>query len=405
VVAGISSDTLYNAILRFQKQYYPTQQSGFVDPGGAVLAQMEMLASRPTVAPKDAGQWGEFQSGSVQRALHEVLTDDPHLTQEKAVDILRSTLSNGTVSTSELADLEMVAAKSKTIMPRSKAMLELFVTKARSNRKALGPYKLATSRHIDAANVVCSFLEGAGRGQWLHLDRDEVGVGMLMRLAYPGLVDQNQASLCGPAAFLFAELQDHPGDYVWFARQLYDNGTARLRGLVVTPDPAVRQYSPPSWKIDPVDWLTMASLRDSESWFFTYDTADKEFAGATTQYELARWFDKAGYSDVRDDVNLARHQRDTDNLDEASRLFSAGYRVCLFIDYQMIETEKQAESGSRLGLDRHWIVLRSRIDRSSGNVKMTIHTWGNENREVPQSGLLPLDDFLKNYYGYVAGKP
>ena len=46
VIAGISSDALFKAILRFQKQYFPAQQTGFVDPGGPVLTRIEMLASR-----------------------------------------------------------------------------------------------------------------------------------------------------------------------------------------------------------------------------------------------------------------------------------------------------------------------------------------------------------------------
>src|SRR3954468_20750232 len=60
VVGGISSDALYNAILRFQKKHFPTQQSGFVDPGDAALARMEALAYRTAAAPKTAGQWGAF---------------------------------------------------------------------------------------------------------------------------------------------------------------------------------------------------------------------------------------------------------------------------------------------------------------------------------------------------------
>jgi hypothetical protein len=86
---------------------------------------MEMLAERaPPAPPRDAGQWGEFQSGSVQRALYKALTDGSQLTHEKVVDILWSTLSNGTVSTGELDDLQMVADNSRTIAPRSKALLE-----------------------------------------------------------------------------------------------------------------------------------------------------------------------------------------------------------------------------------------------------------------------------------------
>ena len=42
---------LYGAILRFQKRYFPARQSGFIDPGDAVLARMEQLASRPAAAP------------------------------------------------------------------------------------------------------------------------------------------------------------------------------------------------------------------------------------------------------------------------------------------------------------------------------------------------------------------
>jgi hypothetical protein len=119
---------------------------------------MDMLASRPIAAPKATGQWDEFKSGSVQRALREALADDHFLNQVKVVEILRSTLSNGTVSTSELADLKMVADKSKSIMPRSKTMLKLFVDKARENFKNIGPYKLVSSRHIYAAGLVCDFL-------------------------------------------------------------------------------------------------------------------------------------------------------------------------------------------------------------------------------------------------------
>jgi hypothetical protein len=230
---------------------------------------------------------------------------------------------------------------------------------------------------------------------------------MLMRLAYPGLVRQGGASLCGPVAMLYNLLLDRPGDYARYAIDLYETGEAKMANLSIRPSDGVRSYSPPfykassdsqpTYKIDPVDWLTAASLRDSENWFLDYDNADNTFSGAATPMEMTYWFHRAGYSDVKEDANFARHQRDTKNMDEASRLFSAGRRVCLLIDYQMIKTEHQAESGSAVLMDRHWVVLRSAIDRSGGNVKMTIYTWGNGNYQVPQSGVLPLDDFLMNF--------
>lgn len=407
VVAGIASDALFRAILRFQKQYFPGQQTGFVDPGGPVLPRMEMLASPPAAVPQAAatGQWGEFQSGSVQRALREALADDHFLNQVKVVEILRSTLSNGTVSTSELTDLQTVADKSRSIMPRSKAMLELFVKTANYEIKKRGPYKLVPSTRIYAANLVCDFLRRLGHGRWPHLDRDEVGVGMLMRIAYPSSVDQNQTNLCGPAATLFNVLTDRPGAYARFAIDMYERGEAKMVDISITPKADLLGYALPPGQIDPVDWLTLASMRNSSDWFIHYDSADGTFSGATTPMELAYWFTRAGYSDVQEDADLVYHRRSTDNMDEASRLFSAGYRVCLLIDDPMIKKGTQAESGSRVLMDRHWVVLQSKIDRSGGTVDMFIYTWGDGHYKVPRSGVLSLDDFLMNFYGYVAGKP
>jgi hypothetical protein len=402
VVGGISSDALYNAILRFQKKYFPAQQSGFVDPGDAVLARMEALALRPTAAPKTPGQWGEFKSGSVQRALGTALADDHFLNQVKVVEILRATLRNGTVSTSELDDLQMVSDKSRSIMPRSKTMLELFVKQAKKMIEKRGPFQMGPAS-VRAADLVCDFLRRVGRGQWPNLDRDEIGVGLLMRLAYPGSIDQDQTNLCGPASMLFNLLRDRPGEYIGFAIHLYERGEAKMVNITIKPKEALRSFSPPSWQIAPVDWLTLASLRNSEDWFLHYDSTDGTLSGATTPMELAGWFNRARYSDVREDANLVRHQRSTANMDEASRLFSAGYRVCMLIGSNLIDIKHQAESSDIR--DDHWVVLQSTIDRSGGNVKMTIFTWGDEHRQVPEKGMLPLDDFLMNYYGYVAAKP
>ena len=408
VVRGIASDALYKAILRFQKQYFPGQQTGFVDPGGALLAKMETLAMGPTAAPTPAapaGQWGEFKSGSVPKALRVALADSHFLNQVKVAEILRSVLGNGTVSNSELTDLQTIADKSRSIMPRSKDMLELFVKRAKAQIENRGPYRLVPSTRIYATNLVCDFLKRSGHGQWPHLDRDEVGIGMLMRIAYPSSVDQNQTNLCGPAAALFNVLLDRPGAYAQFAIDMYEKGGAKLVNIWIKPQGNLLGYALPPGKIDPVDWVTLASIRNSNDWFIHYDSADNTFSGATTPMELAYWFTRAGYSDVKEDANLVERQRFTMNMDEASRLFSAGYRVCLLIDDQMVHYGTQSESGSKILLDRHWIVLRSTIDRSGGNVKMTIFTWGDKQYQVPQTGVLTLDDFLMNYYGYVAGKP
>jgi hypothetical protein len=45
IVAGIASDDLSAAILRFEDKHFPGQRSGFVDPGGRMYQRMESLTA------------------------------------------------------------------------------------------------------------------------------------------------------------------------------------------------------------------------------------------------------------------------------------------------------------------------------------------------------------------------
>ncbi len=403
VVSGLASEELFTSILYFENRQFRGRPSGFVDPGGPMLARLEALAARPAAptTPDKDGQWDNLKSGSVQKALRQGLLDDLALNHSEVVNIIRSTLSNGIVSASELADLSTVAATSRTIPPRSKAMVQKFVASVKATVGGKGPYRLPTDKHVFAANMVCDFLRRSGRAYFPRLDRDEVGVGMLMRIANPSLLRQGEASLCGPTALLFSVASDNPVQYARFAIDLYEKGKAKIGRLMIEPGKDVRNYLPPPGAIEPVDWMTMASIRDSENWFFDYDSAEKEFAGMTMPGELAQWFRQAGYSDVREETNVY-FTKGTATLDGASTLFAKGYRVVLFIAMQMLEAKNQTKSST---VPDHWIVLRSRIDHAGGNVKLKVFTWGQGEFAIPEGAPLSVDDFSKNFYGYVAGKP
>jgi len=351
-----------------------------------------------SLPPSTAGQWDGLQSGSVQRALRRGLLDDGVLSHEEVVDIVRSTLSNGIVSASELHDLALVAAKSKSISPRSRKMLQTVVDRLKTYH---GPYYLTSPRQMFAAEMVCDFLNRSGRSHFPKLDRDEIGVGMLMRIANPGILRQGEASLCGPTALMFSKISDNPGEYVRFAVDLYEKGQAKLGRLVIEPGKDVRSYLPPTYAIDQVDWLTMASIRDSENWLLDYDNADKEFAGITLPGELAHWFRLAGYSDVREETNLY-FNKGTGTIDDANKLFAQGYRICVFINAQMLDAKEQTETST---IPNHWVVLQSAIARSGDKVSLEVFTWGEGKYRIPHSGDLTVHDFLNNFYGYVAGKP
>ncbi len=403
VVAGIASDPLYRSILHFEKKYFG-RQSGFVDPGGPMLAKLEALATRthsPPEAPPPKGRWDDIKSRSILDGLRKALDDDHNLSHADAVDLIRGALSDGIITSDELDDLSTVATTSKTISPRSQKMLTMFVAEVRSKIAAKGPYSLATYKQQLAADRTCDFLKGSGAKSFPHLDRDEVGVGILMRIANPGILDQGQAGVCGAAAMLFNVANDNPGRYAAFAIDLYERGKAHIDGFDIAPGNDVRNYTIPAAALmSQVDWMTMASLRDSENWIYHFSSFDDK-DGGTTADEEEKWFKRAGYSDVRNETNGV-FSKDADNADEATRLFNDGYSVVLFIHANMLQADKQTNTSHG---PNHVVVLQSPIDRSGGYVKFKVFTWGQRDYQVPQGAALSEADFLENYYGYVAGKP
>ena len=408
IVAGLASTALYQAILAFEKKHFSGQAKGFVDPGGAVLAKLESLANRPppapAAAPKPANQWNVLTTKSVMQGVREGLADDNKLSHADTINIIRSTLSDGIITQKEINDLRSVASTSKSLEPRSKALLRTLATTL-SLGAAKGPLELRGEDQKIAAEYVCKFMQRSGNPYWPKLDRDQVGASLLMRIANPSTIDQNNASLCGPAAVMFGFAADQPVAYAKFAIELFEKGEAPLgRHKMISPYPLMRLLTNPGTNIDQADWMTLGSLRSSENWLVEYWETDQEVGGITTAWELARWLVHAGYRDVRQETNAVRDKGES-NLREASRLYEAGYRTMLFIDAGMLETKTQSDDSGIL--DRHWVVLRDKVQIANGKVSLMVYTWGDAERTIPKNQSVPLtlNDFLQNYHGFVAGKP
>ena len=172
---------------------------------------------------------------------------------------------------------------------------------------------------------------------------------------------------------------------------------------MIAPNKFMRATNP-GVHIDQADWMTLGGLRSSENFLVDYRNTDQELGGITTAWELARWLGDAGYRDVREETNALRDKGE-DNLREASRLYEAGYRTILFINSDMLEMEDQSKDS--LILNRHWVVLRSKVAISSSNVNLKVYTYGDAEHTIPRNPNVPLSigRFLMNYHGYVAGRP
>src|SRR5688572_15142105 len=110
------------------------------------------------------------------------------------------------------------------------------------------------------------------------------------RVRLPALMDQGSASLCGPAVFLFAVLRKNPEVFAKYVIDLYETGHGKIGGLVVSPGIDCRNYRPVGTAIAAVDWVALASLRDSTNVFSDYESHTNEASGITLPGTLAGWF-------------------------------------------------------------------------------------------------------------------
>jgi len=82
-------------------------------------------------------------------------------------------------------------------------------------------------------------------------------------------INQESTPLCGPAAFMHCIASDRPADYVNYVLDLAEAGEARLGGLSVKTSADCRNAVVAKDIIDPVDWVALASLRDTTNTFST----------------------------------------------------------------------------------------------------------------------------------------
>lgn len=258
-----------------------------------------------------------------------------------------------------------------------------------------------------AEALVREFAARPGGGVFSRILRARVAEGLLERIYNPAAINQSVSSLCGPAALLFDFATREPEEYVTYVISLYETGSGRIREIVVSPGSDVREYDPGT-NVEASDWIALASLRDSENYFFDYQDADDEFAGITMPAELEDWFRKVGYAEVVNDTNVIGDE-DEANVRRADSYFQKGYRVCFFIGANMLEKSTETTGSS---LPDHWVVQTGSVSIVPAVVEtgvamaisVHIYTWGEGRRRVPRTGILLLENFLDNYYGFVAAK-
>lgn len=262
----------------------------------------------------------------------------------------------------------------------------------------------------DAITKVNDFNFSSAVGVWTNIAKLDMASGLLARIEDPNKVDQQSTSLCGPAAFVRSLIKEDPVAYAQFGIDLWTSGKAKVKSLSIKASDPFRKVAKPD-SINEADWVVLGSMRDDDNWVFTYKGTNSWYDNMKAiclPHSMADWFRKAGYTDVKNETNLVV-TKDWSDAKAASKLFDGGYTVCLFINAQMLKADTQENFSFTAD---HWVGLTSSITSTTiledpaAQVSLSVYTWG-ATQKVPVDASKPLHPktFLRNFYGYVAGKP
>jgi len=284
---------------------------------------------------------------------------------------------------------------------------------------------------LPAQEMVERFRRGTGSLAFACIkDRVSFAKALGERVDEPREINQGDAPLCGPAAFMYCIAKDRRAEYARYVLDLAEKGTGKLgNNLTVTPSMICRNAALDG-KIDPVDWVALASLRDDTNSFLRMRSPDSDTAGITMGGAMVDWFRATGWfpggvgkaikynwSQPVDELHgIDRHRRPEPliNLCGIDPRVSGGGHVCLLVRAEVIDGPPRGSERNRLkasgkskkwaGLPNHWVVLEGHIGlpysaTPDHMLNFNVWTWG---RERPTPINMPIRQFLPYYYGYVS---
>ncbi|MBN6074011.1 hypothetical protein HYE60_01870, partial [Aggregatibacter actinomycetemcomitans] len=158
-----------------------------------------------------------------------------------------------------------------------------------------------------------------------------------------------------------------------------------------------------------LDWLTLASLRDSSNAFRDYDEVSDKMPGITLPDGLVNWFTKIG-STVLDNNTSLFFSQGLAELVKLNQCYTNRLHVVVFVAAKVID-----ESNSSANTKDHWIVLASNIMVNNqplsidspldGIIDGKFFTWGTILKLSERTRRLTLREFLNHFYGGLAFQP
>ncbi|HET9843784.1 MAG TPA: hypothetical protein VFP93_03910, partial [Gammaproteobacteria bacterium] len=277
---------------------------------------------------------------------------------------------------------------------------------------------------------IIAFLNKQDRLFLTHLDRLDVAFQLIRMFRNPECLDQGYTHLCGVATFLQFLIEHTPLSCLEAMMDYCETG--------YTKNPNLIKYSGKFADDSLVFQSFIQAFKHTNSFYGYYPSYEpmEAITGATKSKSIAEWMEKAGFSDLEDTWALknpqgqelpllyrgilggmySKYHRQRTHEEQLSALLEAheqGKAIALNISPLLanrklfLSTEEEAyrkemKTKSILGLVySHWVNLKDiQFHAEEQLVHFKYYTYGKI-----YSGALPVQYFLKEIYGMVAGTP
>lgn len=221
--------------------------------------------------------------------------------------------------------------------------------------------------------------------------KDKIKTQLQQRLNYTSYPNQEQTSLCGPAAFFYCLQKSSPKGYERMVWELWKTGKTSINNLAINVPKQTRR--PHSYfrndngkpKISGIDWMTLGGLRGSSNTLMAYQSPDDDTSAISTPNEVEEWFTKAGFTLKETFIQNSIHNHQLIN----KYVKRPNHYVVSLVDSAIISDIRKVKPN----VPNHWIVWSSplaHIDgrainngvKDSDKVKMTCFSWGNYNKPL-----------------------
>ncbi len=250
-----------------------------------------------------------------------------------------------------------------------------------------------------ALEAIEEFAKSSAPSAWAFLDKATIVADLRSRVNDPFQINQGGQPFCGPAAVLFELVRKQPLRYVRICQSLFETGYFQAASHWLSAPNELRQASRGDLRMSQVDWMVLATLRQSENLLFPVEPNApdmiRNLAGMTKSWEMRGWIKEIlGYR--KSEYYHAYLMNDVSALNQAAAAIQAGG-----VAFALITAEGMLETNPPpIPFPSHWIALLGNVSVANNQVSFDIYTWSKKLHLD-----LDLSSFKKYFWAAVTGIP